>query len=64
MMKRKMGLLGSYWLGLDPSKMPAWGVARFEDEGEAAAEVAAAALETREEMEDMAALQGGKRQAV
>jgi hypothetical protein len=36
MMKRKIGFLGSYSLGLDPSKIPPWGVARRE-EGEGAA---------------------------
>ena len=34
MINKKMGFEGSYLLGLDPSKMPAWGVARFEGEGE------------------------------
>lgn len=37
MMNRKIGFLGSYWLGLDPSKMPPWGVARRVGDGEATA---------------------------
>jgi len=54
-MKRNIGFFGSYWLGLDPSKMPPWGVARSLGEGEAAAEVTAATVEERsEETEDMA----------
>jgi hypothetical protein len=43
MMNKKMGFEGSYLLGLDPSKMPAWGVARFEGEGEGDVEAATAA---------------------
>jgi hypothetical protein len=60
MIKRKIGFFGSYSLGLDPSKIPAWGVARTEDEADAAAEVAAAVIERCEETEDMAARREGK----
>jgi len=35
MMNRKMGFFGSYWLGLDPSRTPPWGVARRVADGEA-----------------------------
>jgi hypothetical protein len=54
MIKRKIGFFGSYTLGLPPSNMPAWGVARRVDVAEAAEELAAAVFETRE-MEDMGA---------
>jgi hypothetical protein len=60
MIKRMIGFAGSYLLGLDPSKMPAWGVARTEDKADAAAEVAAAVVERCEETEDMAAAKRGR----
>lgn len=53
MIKRKRGFFGSYSLGLDPSKIPPWGVARLEDDAEAAAEVAATVWERREETDDI-----------
>ena len=36
MMNKKIGFFWSYLLGLDPSKMPAWGVARSVDVADAA----------------------------
>ena len=54
-MNRKMGFLGSYWLGLDPSKIPPWGVARSEDAADAAVEAAVTVLVTADAIEDMIA---------
>jgi hypothetical protein len=50
-MKRKMGFLGSYWLGLDPSKIPPWGVARSEAVAEAAVEAAVTVFVTTDAIE-------------
>jgi hypothetical protein len=56
MMNKKMGFEGSYLLGLDPSKIPAWGVARFEGEGEGDVEVRARMAAA----EGMAAVRGSR----
>jgi hypothetical protein len=53
-MNRKMGFEGSYLLGLDPSKMPAWGVARLVDDADAAVEAAVTVFERADVTEDMA----------
>jgi hypothetical protein len=52
MMNKKMGFLESYLLGLDPSRMPPWGVARRVEDGEADAP-AVTVFVTIEAMEDI-----------
>jgi hypothetical protein len=50
-----MGFLGSYLLGLDPSKIPPWGVARSEGVADAAVEAAVTVLVTTDAIEVMIA---------
>jgi len=56
MINRIMGFFESYWLGLAPSKMPPWGVARRVAEGEEDAEAVTVlvVVTTEARMEDMA----------
>lgn len=60
-MNRKMGFLGSYLLGLDPSKIPPWGVARSEGVADAAVEAAVTVFVTIDAIEDMIAMRLGCR---
>jgi hypothetical protein len=57
MMNKKMGFFVSYWLGLDPSKTPPWGVARRVEDGEAEVEatVLVTVFVTTDAIEDMMA---------
>lgn len=60
-MNRKIGFLGSYLLGLDPSKIPPWGVARSEGVADAAVEAAVTVFVTIDAIEDMIAMRLGCR---
>jgi hypothetical protein len=53
MINKKMGFFGSYVLGLDPSKIPPWGVARRVEDGEADAEAVTVFVTTEAIIEDM-----------